>query len=53
VVESGISTFEQEFLAHIILPDNSTVGDWIGPQIEQAYETGAMPPMLPALGAGD
>lgn len=52
VVESGISTFEQEFLAHIILPDNTTVGDWIAPQIEQAYDTGTMPAMLPALGAG-
>ena len=52
VVESGISSFEKEFLAHIMLPDNSTVGDWVEPQLAAVYELGQMPPMLPALGAG-
>lgn len=51
VVDVGISTFEDEFLAHVVLPDNSTVGQWLGPQIAAAYETGTMPPML-ALDAG-
>lgn len=51
VVDVGISTFEDEFMAHVVLPDNQTVGQWLGPQIEAAYETGAMPPLL-ALGAG-
>ena len=46
-VESGICEFDQEFLAHIVLPSGETVGNWLGPQIEQAYLTGDMPPLLP------
>lgn len=49
-VEAGITVFEDEFMAHILLPDGSTVGEFMGPQIERAYATGQMPPMLPALG---
>lgn len=45
-VASGISEFEEEFLAHIILPDGSTVGQQIRPHIEKAYLTNKMPPML-------
>lgn len=51
-VESGISEFEEEFLAHIVLPNGTTAGDWLRPQIEEAYVTGKMPEMLPALGTG-
>lgn len=43
-VESGISEFEDEFLAHIILPGGGTVGEFIRPQIEESYRLGAMPP---------
>lgn len=46
-VECGITDFESEFLAHIVLPDGSTVGQWAKPQIEQVYISGQMPPMLP------
>lgn len=45
-VESGITTLEQEFLAHIVLPGGSTVGEAMKPQIESAYSTGKMPPLL-------
>jgi hypothetical protein len=45
-VDSGITTFENEFLANIVLPDNQTVGDWIKPQVANAYETGSMPKLL-------
>lgn len=51
-VEAGISEFEAEFLANIVLPDGSTVGQWAAPQIEQVYATGTMPALLPALGPG-
>jgi hypothetical protein len=51
-VESGITTFEQEFMAHVVLPDNRTVGEWLGPQIEQAYIDGQMPGSLLALPPG-
>lgn len=48
VVDTGISTFEQEFLAHIVLPNGSTVGDFVAPQLEAAYAAGEMPKMLPS-----
>ena len=49
-VEAGISVFEQEFMAHIVLPNGQTVGDYVLPQIEQAYQTGVMPKLLPGIG---
>jgi len=45
-VESGITEFEDEFLAHIVLPDGRTMGEVAKPQIAQAYSTGKMPPLL-------
>jgi hypothetical protein len=50
-VEAGIVTFEDEFLAHVILPSGQTAGEWMAPQIDRAYSSGEMPPML-ALGTG-
>lgn len=48
-VESGIATFEEEFMAHIVLPDGSTVGQWLSPQLDIAYRMGQMPQLaLPA-----
>jgi hypothetical protein len=47
-VECGITTFEEEFLAHIVLPGGKTAGEWMVPQIAQAYETHKMPPLLEA-----
>lgn len=51
-VEAGISTFEDEFLAHVVLPDGRTFGSWATPEIARAYETGTMPPLL-AIGPGE
>lgn len=48
-VESGIATFEDEFLAYIALPSGQTVSEWISPQIEASYEQGIMPSALPML----
>ncbi|TCP65884.1 hypothetical protein [Sphingomonas sp. PP-CE-1G-424] len=49
-VESGISIFEDEFLANIVLPGaGQSVGDWMRPQIAEAYRIGTMPPLLPML----
>lgn len=45
-VESGITTLEDEFLAHIVLPGGETVGDWMRPQIDEAYRIGAVPQLL-------
>jgi hypothetical protein len=46
-VEAGITTFEDEFMAHIVLPDGSTFGTWAKPQIEKVYELNEMPALLP------
>jgi hypothetical protein len=46
LVESGITTFEQEFLAHVVLPNGQTFGEWAAPQLEAAYSH-EMPPLLP------
>lgn len=39
-VECGISEFDDEFMANIVLPDNHTVGEFMRPQIDRAYITG-------------
>ncbi len=48
-VEAGITTFEDEFLAHIQLPDGQSVGHWLRPQLAMAYESHEMPKSLLAL----
>lgn len=45
-VESGIVTFEDEFLAYTYLPSGHTVGDEIRPQISKIIETGKMATLL-------
>jgi hypothetical protein len=50
VVESGIATFEQEFMAHVVLPNGATVGEWMEPQLDSVYRSGHMPPLLTAGG---
>ena len=52
-VESGITEFDSEFLAHIVLPDGQTFGTWARPQLESAYSSGNMPPLLPDYSGGD
>jgi hypothetical protein len=46
-VESKIETFEEAFLAHVVLPDGMTVGHHTQKSIEQAYSGNQMVPMLP------
>lgn len=48
VVNSGIATFEEEFLAHIVLPDGTTVGSQVVPKLDDAI----MPRTLLAIGPG-
>jgi hypothetical protein len=48
-VAAGITTVEQEFLAHILMPTGRTVGQHAAPAIEQAYATGQMTALLPGL----
>jgi hypothetical protein len=50
-IECGISTIEKEFLAFVVLPDGSQLGDRLIPKIEDMAKTGKMPRLL--IGAGD
>lgn len=52
-VASEITTFEDEFMAHILLPNGETVGAWMRPQIEHAYTSQRMPTMLALPKPGD
>ncbi len=45
-VAAGITTIEDEFLAHTVLPDGSTFGQWAKPEVDRAYELGEMPSSL-------
>lgn len=42
-VEDGISVFEEEFLANIVLPGGMTVKDMVLPEVERAYISGQPP----------
>lgn len=42
-VQDGITQFEDEFMAHIVMPDGKTVSHFMRPQIQEAYSTGKMP----------
>jgi hypothetical protein len=46
-VASGITTFEDEFLAHIVMPDGQTVAHHVKPTIAASYAAGQMQPLLP------
>lgn len=46
-VQSGIVSFEDEFMAHIIMPDGKTVAEHAAPMIAQAYEGGKVTALLP------
>lgn len=45
-VETGIESFEEAFLAHIVLADGTKVSDSVRPAIEQQYRTGHRVPLL-------
>lgn len=49
-VASGIVTFDDEFLAHIVMPGGATVGDKLRPNLGVALASGSLPPLLPPPG---
>lgn len=55
-VEAGVVGFDEEFLAHLVMPGGQTVAELVGPGIAEAYASGTTPQLLPtpapALGAG-
>jgi hypothetical protein len=48
VIAAGGTTFESEFLANLLLPDGTTVGEDVLPKVAHAYETASMPNLLGA-----
>lgn len=46
-VEAQISTVENEFLANVVFPDGTTVGERIIPQLQEAIAGAGMPKLLP------
>ena len=46
-VQSGIVSFEDEFMAHIVLPDGKTVAEHARPMIASAYDSGKVTALLP------
>lgn len=45
-VESGIETFDEAFMPHIVMPNGQTMAEHSLPYIKEAYSTGKMPPLL-------
>lgn len=54
-VDEKILTAPQVLQPFALLPNGRTAGEWLEPQLQRAYETGQMPPLLPLLitGAGE
>ena len=53
-IETGITTFEEEFLAHILLPDGRTVGATVLPRVEETLIGHQVPLLGPGTkGEGD
>lgn len=46
-IESGISTFEDEFMAWIVTADGKQVRDYVLPKLEEMVKTGKMQRLLP------
>lgn len=45
-IDLGVSSFRDEFLAYTLLPDGSTLSQWVQPKLVEAYSTGKMPNQL-------
>ena len=50
-VQTGIATFENEFLSYTVMPDGQTFGEWAAPQFKEMTATGRMPLLL--MGAAE
>jgi hypothetical protein len=48
LVIDGGGSVESEFLANVLLPDGRTVHEALEPQLAESYQSGNMPPLLPA-----
>lgn len=50
-VAAGIETFDEAFLANVVMPDGKTLGEHALPHVERAYREGKMPPLLSFSGS--
>ena len=50
-IADGISTFEREFMADLLLPNGETVGQRVIGDLDEAMRTGEVPPLVPGLPA--
>lgn len=41
---NGISTIEREFMSDMLLPSGQTVGEWLGPQLDEREMPSLLPP---------
>jgi hypothetical protein len=46
-VDDGVETFEEAFMAHVVMPDGKTVAEHVQPRIADAYHNGESVPLLP------
>jgi hypothetical protein len=46
-IQSGIVSFEAEFLPYTMLPNRQTVAEYLEPQVKDILDHKKMPPMLP------
>jgi hypothetical protein len=46
-VDTGITEFDEEFLAHIVMPGGKTVAETAIPAVQKAYTNGEAVPLLP------
>jgi hypothetical protein len=46
-VAEGVESFEEAFMAHVIMSDGQTVSDLVRPRIASAYAENTMVPLLP------
>lgn len=51
-VASSIETFEEAFLAHVVMPDGRTVHEHTAPRLAEIAKSGEMQPLLPAPAKG-
>jgi hypothetical protein len=52
-VASGIETFDEAFLAQVVMPGGATVSATLIPQLAAAYRDNTMPRLLPAQAGKD
>ena len=51
-VETEITTFEEEFLAHFVMPDDKTLSEHIIPHLDEVFASGDTAKLIPYFGGG-